>query len=178
MSKLLEKKQAIVSQIEEGYNGSEGVVFLDLSGVTANQIVDVRKSLKTLDSKMVLYKSTLLKRACDQLSLDVSSDVFKGQTAVVFMGQEVPAIAKTIISFYRELDKSGIKGGILEGSVISQDELKALSKLPGKDILVGQFVAGINVPIYRFVSQVSAPMRGLVYVLQSISSKLGGETNE
>ena len=178
MSKVKDKKQEVVARIEESYQKSEGVVFLDFSGVTANQVVKIRKVLKKSDSSLVLYKSTLLKRACEKLGLSVSDQMFKGQTAVVFLGSEIPPVAKAIISFYQEIDKNGIKGGILEGAQLTLDELKALSKLPGKDILLGQFVAGINAPVARFVSQLSAPIRGLVYVLESISKKIGGENNE
>ena len=163
-----EEKQKIMDQLATRYDESSALVLMGFEGMDMLMISQIRNSLRDLDSSVHLYKNTYLSRVLESKGVQFPEETLKGQTAVLFVKGDVAGAAKLIVSAYKTIESTAIKGGYLDGSVLSLDQIKVLSKLPGKDILIGQFVSGLAAPIGGFVSQLQAPVRGFIYGLQAI----------
>jgi large subunit ribosomal protein L10 len=82
---------------------------------------------------------------------------------------------KAFVNFVKETEKGEIKAGIIEKTFVKKDQIVAISKLPGKDILLGKLAASFKSPLYGLVNVLNGPARKLVYALKAIAEKKGGE---
>ncbi|CAG0907481.1 unnamed protein product, partial [Cyprideis torosa] len=113
-------------------------------GLTVSQLEKIRVELKKNDSEIRIAKNTLLRRAVSETAGEVLIDDFTGTTAVVMAYGDPVAPAKAIAKFADDHDKFVIRSAVLEGEKISADELIALSKLPSKEVLLGQMLSVLN----------------------------------
>lgn len=138
---ILEKKQNVVSEIEDKIKSSSSVIFFDYRGLTDEKITELRKKLRETNSDMKVYKNTLTKRALDKLELSMDECV-AGPSAIAF-GNDVVLPIKIISEFKEENDLLNIKGGIIEGKVSTLEVLAKLAKIPPRDTLLTMIASGM-----------------------------------
>jgi large subunit ribosomal protein L10 len=168
---VLDKKGAAVNTLVSDFNASDALFFTEYRGLEVKQLQTLRTKLRKNNAKCVVVKNTLIQRAFSQLSIDCPPDLVKGPTALVISTQDCPTIASTIHTFIKENELMVVKGGFLDGAFISANDVKDLSKLPSREVLLGQLVGGLKSTINRFVMSISSPIRGLVYSLEAIKNK-------
>ena len=81
--KILETKKAIVSEITDKVKTSESVILFEYQGLTVAEVSELRKKLRETEAEVRVYKNTLLKRALDDLSIDLNG-FFEGPNAIMF----------------------------------------------------------------------------------------------
>ena len=167
---LLEKKSKVSFLIDE-FNSSDALFFTEYRGLTVSQLKTLRSDLREHNAVYVVMKNSLIQRFFNDLDIDYPNELLKGPTALVISKQDCPVIASKIYSFNKNNESLVIKGGYFDGEFISVDDVKMLSKLPSKDVLIGQLVGGLKATISRFVMSMSSPMRGLVYSLEAIKNQ-------
>ena len=113
----------------------------------------------------------MIQRTFEGLNIDCPNELLSGPTALVVSKQDCPVVASKIYKFLKGNESLVVKGGYLDGAFISESEVKTLSKLPSRDVLIGQLVGGLKSTISRFVMSMSSPMRGLVYSLEAIKNQ-------
>lgn len=138
---ILNQKKEIVKNIEDGINNNKTVVLFDYAGLSDQDIKKIRKSLKEQDSQYKVYKNTLLKRAMDNLKIDVES-YLKGPSALA-LSQDQLAPIKILYDFKKENDKLNIKFGLIDKEIVTEETLKKLSFVPGRDELLTMLAAGM-----------------------------------
>src|SRR5699024_5565813 len=107
-----------------------------------------------------VYKNTLARRAVKDVELEELTDTLVGPTAIAFSEEDVVAPAKILYNFAKDHDSLEIKGGVLEGEVVSLDQIEELSKLPDYNGLVSMLL-----------SVLQAPIRNLAYATQAIADQ-------
>ncbi|MEK9726564.1 MAG: 50S ribosomal protein L10 [Candidatus Margulisiibacteriota bacterium] len=167
---LLEKQQKI-EHLSSELKESDAIFFTEYRGLTVGQLQEFRSSLREVDASYYVIKNTLIKRSFSSMNIQCPDDVFKGPTALIVSKQDCPVVASKLFKFLKANDAMVVKGGYLDGGFISQDDVKSLSKLPSRDVLIGQLVGGLKSTISRFVMGVGSPIRGLVYSLEAIKNK-------
>ena len=99
----------------------------------------------------------------------------KDPTAMAFGYGEAQVVAKVLTEFIRSTKSNmKIKGGFLPDRVLSAAEVETLARLPSREVLIAQVLAGLQSPLYRLVNVFSGPMRGLMTVLQARMKQLEG----
>lgn len=156
----LEGKKQIVAELKEKFVQAKAVVVVDYRGITVAQITKLRKELREAGVEYLVMKNTLLSIAAKEAGYEGITDVFKGVTAVAFCNDDVIAPARIIGKFSKDNKVLEMKGGILEGEVISAEKVQALSELPSKEILLAQVASCFQAPIQR-----------LAYVFEEIRKK-------
>ena len=111
----------------------------------------------------------------DSENVECPNDLISGPTAVVISKQDCPNIASEMVKFVKNNEQFIIKGGYLDGAFLSVDDVKALSKLPPREVLIGQLVGGLKSTINRFVMGIGSPIRGLVYTLEAVKNQKSQE---
>jgi large subunit ribosomal protein L10 len=91
-----------------------------------------------------------------------------GPTALIYTSQDPVSVAKALTESVKKLKKTKIKGAVLEGKKISEEELKAIADLPPKEILISKMLGSLNAPAQNLVYALSGVARNLVYVLEAI----------
>ena len=103
-AKVLEAKKAVINEIEELVKNSESVVVFSYQGLTVSALNKLRRELKDVDGELKIYKNTLVKRALDDLKIDLG-DFLEGPNAFMF-GRELLEPIKVLSKFAKENDKS------------------------------------------------------------------------
>lgn len=164
-------KSAIVSELNDSFNRAKFTVVTDYCGLTVSELQELRIQLRGFDSEIRIAKNTLLKRAVSDTASDSLIDDFAGTTAVVMAYDDPVGPAKALAQFADEHDKLQIRAAVLEGEKISSDELIALSKLPSKEVLLGQFLSVLNSVPTGLVQVLSGVPRTFLYGLQAVKEQ-------
>ena len=167
-AKILSQKQEYVAALKAKFENSIGGAVVSYGGISVENDTKLRKELREAGVEYMVVKNTMLRLAVKGSSLEGLCDVFVKDTAVAFASAEDPMAAARILCKYAENDRSKkfvVKGGFLEGKVLSAEETTAISKLPGREGMLSMLAGAL-----------SGIIGGLAVSLQAYVEKLeGGE---
>ena len=164
-------KVAIVSELNDSFNRSKLNVVADYCCLKVSEFQQIRIELKNCDSEVRVAKNTLLKRAVTDTGNEALSDDFTGTTAVVLGYEDPVSPAKVVTKFADDYEKFVIRSAALDGEKIAVDELIALSKLPTKEVLLGQLLSTWNNVPTGLVQVLTGVPRTFVYALQALKDQ-------
>ncbi|WP_194747712.1 50S ribosomal protein L10 [Staphylococcus chromogenes] len=156
MSGIIEAKKQHVDEIAEQLKSSVSTVFVDYRGLTVAEVTDLRKQLREAGVQYKVYKNTMLRRAAEKAGIEGLDEYLAGPTAVAFTTEDVVAPAKVIAGFAKEHEALEIKTGVMEGSVISADQVKTVGSLPSNEGLVSMLLSVLQAPMRNFAYAVKA----------------------
>ena len=174
---LRSEKERVVEQLAERLRSTETLMVADYRGLTMPEIDELRSRLLEAGARFTVVKNTLTKRAAVQAGTTDVLQLIDGPTAIAFLEAEGDpvAVAKVLSEVARAHDVLVIRGGILEGNVVGEAEIKRLATLPATDVLRAQLVGALSAPMATVVGVFSAPLRDLVGVLQARIGQLEAE---
>ena len=163
-AKVLESKKAVVAALTETIKESTSVVFVDYKGINVAQDTALRKQFREAGVEYSVVKNTLTNFAAKDAGYDFSK-VLNGTTAMAHTTGDPIAPARIVAEFAKKnkLKTLAIKGGIVEGSVLSADELNGFGELPSKNALVASVL-----------DTFLAPISSLAFVLDQIRMQKDG----
>ena len=170
--KILQSKKEAVAKLSEKLKGSVAGVLVDYKGINVADDTALRRELRAAGVDYAVYKNSMVRFASEDAGLGELAKVLDGTTAVA-ISKEDPVAAAKIICKYAEKSKTvfNVKAGYVDGKVIDAAEVTALSKLPSREQLVAQVLAGFNAPISGFANVLNANLRGLAIALNAIAEK-------
>jgi large subunit ribosomal protein L10 len=142
-------KKVIIDQLLEKVNASPYVLVVDYTGMTVPQFSELRNRLGAAGAECHVAKNTYVKKALSEAGLPDIGESLVGQTAFVTGSAEVFAAAKAIKNFEKEFKKPEMKIGILDGSVLDADKLKAIADIPSREAVLAQLLGLIKEPAAR-----------------------------
>jgi large subunit ribosomal protein L10 len=173
------EKERVVAELTERLAGAETIIVADYRGLTVTQIGELRGKLLEHGARFSVVKNTLTKRAAESAGVKPLLAMLEGPTAIAFLesGGDPVAVAKALEDAVKA-NVLTLKGGLLEGSEVSADEVRQLAKLPPTEMLRAQLVGAVAGPVTMIVGLFTAPMRDLVGVLEARIAQLEeqGET--
>lgn len=150
MSKILQAKQAVVQEITDKMKESAAFIVVDYRGLSVAQATELRKQLREAGVDMTVYKNTMSRRAAESLGFEALNEFLTGPNAIAFSTEDVIAPAKVLNSFAKENEQLEIKAGIIEGNLVSVDEIKALAELPSREGLLSMLLSVLQAPMRNF----------------------------
>src|SRR2546426_8129354 len=162
-------KERVVSQLAERLRSTETLMVADYRGLTMPEIEELRTRLLEAGARFTVVKNTLTKLAAEQAGTKEVLELIEGPTAIAFLdadGDPVAA-AKVLNETARARDVLVIRGGILEGSVVGDADIKRLAALPPAEVLQAQLVGAVAGPLTMVVGLFTAPLRDLVGVIDA-----------
>jgi len=166
-----DEKAAIVADLNESFNRAKFSVVADYCGLTVSDLEKIRRDLRATSSEIRIAKNTLLKRAVADTSCESLADDFTGTTAIVMSYDDPVGPAKVLAKCAEDYDKLQLRSAVLDGEKITIDDMVALSKLPSKEILLGQLLSVMNGVPTAFVRVLSAVPQNLLYGLQAVKDQ-------
>jgi large subunit ribosomal protein L10 len=166
---LREDKERVVAELVERLRTTDTLIVADYRGLTMGEIDGLRGELLKHGARFSVVKNTLTKRAAEAAGADALLALLEGPTAIAFLeadGDPV-AVAKALNEAARTTRVLAVRGGVLEGSAISADDVANLAKLPPADVLHGQLVGAIAAPMTTVVGLFTAPLRDFVGVIDA-----------
>lgn len=166
-----DEKATIVSELNESFSRAKFAIVADYCGLKVSELQAIRKELRDCDSEIRIAKNTLLRRAVADTDNASLVEDFTGTTAVVLSYADPVAPAKVVAKFADDKDKFTIRSAALEGEKLDVDGVIALSKLPSKEVLLGQLLSVMNNVPTGLVQVLSGVPRTFVYALQAVKDQ-------
>ncbi|MBI5048189.1 MAG: 50S ribosomal protein L10 [Deltaproteobacteria bacterium] len=166
-----EEKNKIVGDLHERFKKAKAAFVADYRGLKVEKVTALRKSLRDSKVDFRVVKNTLAKIAIKDAGAEPLKDYFEGTTAVAMSYADPVAAAKILIQFAKDEPNFKLKIGLLGGKIVSLDEIKALSELPSREILLAKFVGMLNAVPTSLVGVLSGITRKFVYTLSAIQVK-------
>ena len=155
-AKVIQAKQEAVEVVTAKLRESATTVVVDYRGLNVSQVTELRKQLREAGVEFQVLKNTLLRRATEAAELADLNEVLTGPTAIAFSGEDAVAPAKILNDFAKKNDALELKGGVVEGKVVSASEIKALAELPSREGLLSMLLSVLQAPVRNFALAVKA----------------------
>ena len=139
--KILDMKKDIVSEIVDKIKSSESVIIFQYQGLTVSDLSDLRTKLRDAGAEVKVYKNTLLKRALDEVKVDLT-EFLDGPNAILF-GKNLLEPIKVLSDYAKENDKLDIRVGIISGSRADLDVIKEYASIPSREGLLTMLAGGM-----------------------------------
>ncbi|MDA0587423.1 MAG: 50S ribosomal protein L10 [Planctomycetota bacterium] len=130
MSKVI--KNHIMNELTRELDGHGEVLVVDVSGLTGNQVNDLRLALGEQDISLLTVKNSLARRACESIGLGAVGPILEGPSTLVWGGEDVVALSREITKWAKEIGSLAVKGGTVEGKTLDAVGVDKLSKSPGR----------------------------------------------
>src|SRR5256714_1160759 len=166
-----EQKTALVEEIAGQIQDSDAVFAVDYRGISVPQAAERRTRLRDADATFRVVKNSLTERAADRAGADAIRDLLDGPTALTFVHGDAALAAKALADFGRAEALLEFKGGLMDGAEVSVDEIKAISRLPARDVLHAQLVGMTAAPLTGLVGGLNALIGGLALQLGQIAEQ-------
>ena len=146
-AKVLESKKAVIESLTGKIQEATSVVFVDYKGITVAQDTELRKQFREAGVEYSVVKNTLTNFATKNAGYDFS-EILNGTTAMASTTGDPIAPARIVCEFAKKNKNTlSIKGGVVEGSVLSADQLNGFGELPSKNALVASVLGTFLAPI-------------------------------
>jgi large subunit ribosomal protein L10 len=158
-----DEKERIVSELTEKLRNSDTMIVADYRGLTMPQIDALRGALLAQGATFTVVKNTLTRRAAEAAGAEQLLALLEGPTAIAFIEAEGDpvAVAKALADSARETRILAVRGGVMQGRVISGSDVEELAKLPPLEILRGQVIGAVIAPLNNLLALVNAPLQNL-----------------
>ncbi len=170
-----EKKTQIIDSLQQLFSQCSIGILTDYRGQSANEMTQLRRRLRESGIEYKVVKNTLARFAAQRAGREELLSFFEGTVAIAFGYGGITEPAKALAD-YIETSKASmsIKGGFLPDRLLTKEEVTTLSTLPSKEVLLSRVLGGVQSPISALVSQLAAPMRGIIAGLQARIQQLEG----
>ena len=147
-AKVLESKKAVVDALAEKIQNATAAVFVDYKGITVAQDTELRNQFREAGVEYSVVKNTLIRFAANTAGYNQFDELLNGTTSLAITTGDPIAPARVVCEFAKKnANVLSIKGGVVEGTVLSVDELNAFGALPSKEGLVAQVLGTFLAPI-------------------------------
>jgi large subunit ribosomal protein L10 len=170
-------KEKVVTDLTEKLRGAETMIVADYRGLTMPQIDALRTKLIENGAKFTVVKNTLTRRAAEAAGADALLALLEGPSAIAFVEADgdAVAVAKALADSARDTKVLEIRGGVMQGRVITGDDVDVLAKLPPLDVLRGQVIGAILGPLHAIAGLVNAPLQNLYGLIDARIEQLQAE---
>jgi large subunit ribosomal protein L10 len=172
-----DQKAAAIAEIATEIQESSAVFAVDYRGISVPQAAELRAKLRDADTRFRVVKNTLTERAADQAGAESLKALLEGPTALAFVRGDAASAAKAIADYARATDLLPFKGGLMDGDTLDPEQIRAISRLPSREVLYQQLVGVVASPISGLVRTLNALISGLAVQLGQIRDQglVGGD---
>ncbi|HEX3512113.1 MAG TPA: 50S ribosomal protein L10 [Solirubrobacteraceae bacterium] len=166
-----EQKSAAIAEIAGHIDESQAIFAVDYRGISVAEIAELRSKLREADATFKVVKNSLTERAADQVGAEQLKEYLAGPTALTFVRGDIAVAAKAVADYGRATQLLPFKGGLMEGAPLDVEQIRALSRLPAREVLYGQLVGVVASPIGGLVRSLGNLLGGLAVALGQVREK-------
>jgi len=163
--------EAKVAEIVERLKKSKSIVVADYRGLSVSEMTSLRATLSELGAELKIYKNTLLKIAADKAGIADVAEFFTGPTALALSYDDPLAATRELAKYAKASKILKVKGGVLDGKVLTGADVTAVAYLPSKEVLLARLLGGMQSPLQGFANVLNGPIRGLAVTLGAIAAQ-------
>jgi large subunit ribosomal protein L10 len=179
MGKTVAQKNEIITELKDSLSQSQLAVIIDYQGLSVAEITDLRRRLRPKGSSCTVTKNTLMRIAVEgDAKWQPMQELLKGASALVFVKEDISGAIKAYQEFQKASKKSTLRGGVMEGKLLKEADIKALADLPSKEQLMAQIAGAINGVATKLAVGINQVPTSIARGLKAYAEKEGGEKTE
>lgn len=141
--KILNQKKEEVKKLAEQMKEAKLILLVDYRGINVTDVTELRTDLRKVNSKYAVIKNNITRRALAECGLEGLEEQLEGPTAVIMSDEDYLEPSKIIYNFSKNNEYYKIKGGVIEGKVMSAEEIITLAKLPSRETLLSMLAGAL-----------------------------------
>ena len=165
------EQSAVIDDVRERFDEAEAVLVTEYRGLDVSQMADLRRALRETETVYKIYKNTLVRRALDEGTPEGLVDMLVGPTALAFVENDPGAAAKALKEFSASNEALIIKGGLLNGDVLDEAQVRELADLPSREELLSSIAGGLAAPLKQIVSMLNSRLSEMANLIQALAAK-------
>jgi large subunit ribosomal protein L10 len=172
-----DQKAAVVDELSEEIRSAQAIFAVDYRGISVADAAELRGRLRESQTRFRIVKNSLTERATDKAGADALKPLLEGPTALAFVAGDAALAAKALNDAARTFGTLEFKGGMMDGSALTADDVRSIARLPARAVLDAQLVGTIAAPLSGLVRTLNALISGLAVQLGQIAEQglVGGE---
>jgi large subunit ribosomal protein L10 len=172
---LKQKKEQLIDELTNSLSRCTIAVATDYRGLTAKEMVQLRRRLTTMGIEYRVIKNTLTRFAAEKAGKKQLEPLLSGPVAIAFGYDDVVKPAQVLREHIRSAGSVlQIKGGILGDKLLTPEDIVNLATMPSKEVLIARLMGQLQAPVQALHNVLSAPLRGFMYVMQARGKQLEG----
>ena len=148
--KILNQKKEEVTKLANKIKEAKLVLLTDYRGINVEDVTGLRADLRKSNTEYTVIKNNITKRALAEAGIEGLEDKLVGPTAVIMSSEDYLEPSKTIYEFTKNNEYYKIKGGVIDGKVMTAEEIVTLAKLPSKETLLSMLAGALLANIQKF----------------------------
>lgn len=153
---IIDSKKQIVAEISEKFQNAQSAVVCEYRGLSVSEMTELRRKLRSENVELKVYKNTMASRAANDLGYGQLEEALTGPNAIAFGHEDAVAPARVLVEFAKKHKALVVKGGIVEGKVVSEETVKELSALPNREGMYSMLLSCLTSPVRSFACAVKA----------------------
>ncbi len=141
--KILKAKQEQVTELAEKMKDAKLILLADYRGINVSDVTEIRSKLRKVNAQYSVIKNNITRRALAQCNIEGLDEKLEGPVAVIMSNEDYLEPSKIIYEFAKENEYYKIKGGVIDGKVVSAEEIITLAKLPSRETLIAQLAGAL-----------------------------------
>ena len=168
-------REGLANRIKNKASESQSVFLISYSHLSGSKMNDLRKSLKQVGADVFVSRNSIALRALKELNQEGFASRLKGQTAFIWSKADSAEISKVLYKFIKECETVKLQAGLLEGRLLESEDIKRLSELPSRTVLLSMLLGAIQSPLTQLAYVLNAKTQELLSILKQISEQKGGK---
>ncbi|MBF0504117.1 MAG: 50S ribosomal protein L10 [Candidatus Omnitrophica bacterium] len=168
---LYRKKMA--ASVKEGISQKSSAFVVSYRGISSAQMNILRKDLRRKKAEVLVSKTSVARIAFKEAQYEDLAGRIEGQMALVLSDADASEVSKVLVKFAKDFEGFVVRGGLLDGAVLSEEQIKTLSDLPSREVLLAKLLGTMVAPMTRFASGLNAKTRDFMSILKQKSEKGG-----
>ena len=163
-------KEATVAELTEKFQSSSAVLLTEYRGLTVSQLKELRRSISA-DATYAVAKNTLIKIAAANAGVTAFDGQLVGPTAMAFVHGDAVSVAKAMRDFAKANPLLVVKSGVLDGAVLTADEVKKLADLESREVLLAKAAGMFKASMYQAAYMFQAPLAQAARAVDALRQK-------
>ena len=160
-----------VAELKQRIEGSNALLLTEYRGLTVSEITTLRRSLRDADASFAVVKNTLMRRAAAEAGLELA-DLLTGPSAVAFVDGDAVTAAKQIKAAAKQFPTLVLKGGFMDGQVLSADDANRLADLESREVMLSKIAGLLKGEMSRAASMFASVPSGFLSLLEAFKERM------
>ncbi len=169
--------EGIADKVRQNVKDHSTTFLVNYTKISSPKMNDVRKALGAAGAKVYVSKNRIAQKALQELKFDAISEKVTSQIAFVWSNKDSAEVAKVLMKLAKDIEGLHVQGGILDGKAVDQSDVKRLSDLPSREVLLTMLAQTIQAPLVRLAGALSGKTRDLLSILKQLSEKKSDPTS-
>lgn len=166
-----EEKREAVALLKDRFVKAKAVVLTDYKGLSVEEMYEARSKFRDVNVDYRVVKNTLARIASDDTQIAVARDYFEGPVGVAIGYDDPVIVAKSVLAYSRSNEKFKVKCGVIEGSLLEENELQKISTIPSRDVLLSMLAGAFSAPMSKLAAGLNATVARFGYALEALKAK-------